>query len=394
MNIKEILEKKDKEVILNFLVEKEFKSEDNGILDFDVYQSSFKERNTYSLEDIKKFFIDNKITEINQETVNKTFDLINVSKALTVENATQGIIIALKSVLDDLYYDSKFFLNQCTDKFTNADIIRQINLFLFYIKTIKDDLGFITFNNGKIETVPITEKISKYWDDEYYDNPSEVNEWEIREINRIDAGLKVSINLLSALLSIYPGDEKFKFFYTILETGLMTISDMDAIFKDVVILANSLDIIRVTPKTIKETVKPVVFYENVNKSLEYIVKNVDSQGIITGIVLEPGTPDQRDLQEQYISAEEIEKAMIGYMENHQQLGLQHETILKSDKTDDREATLLENYITQQDITIGSELVKKGSWIQTWKTYGSTKELIDKGLKTGFSIGGTANVIKN
>ena len=183
----------------------------------------------------------------------------------------------------------------------------------------------------------------------------------------------------------------FKLFYTILETTLIAISDTDAIFKDIVILANSLDIIRITPKSAQAITKPIVFFEDTNKSFDYIVKNVDSQGIVTGIVLEPGDNLNRDLQNQYISSEEIEKAMINYMENHQQLGLQHESILKSDKSNEREATLLENYITQQDTLIGPENVKKGSWIQTWKTYGKIKEQVDKGLKTGFSIGGLAEV---
>lgn len=395
MNINEILEQKDKEIILKYLIEdNNFKPESHGILDFDLYKNNFNERNNYSLEDIKKFFVDNKVNEINESDIDKIIVLSKISKVFTVENAIQGIILALKSALDNLYYDSKFFLNQCTNKFTNADIVRQINLFLFYIKMVKDDLGFITFKNGKIKTVPITEKISKYWDscnDCYYDNPLNVNEWDINEVNRIDEGLKLSINLLSSLLSIYPNDEQFKLFYTILETTLIAISDTDAIFKDIVILANSLDIIRITPKSAQAITKPIVFFEDTNKSFDYIVKNVDSQGIVTGIVLEPGDNLNRDLQNQYISSEEIEKAMINYMENHQQLGLQHESILKSDKSNEREATLLENYITQQDTLIGPENVKKGSWIQTWKTYGKIKEQVDKGLKTGFSIGGLAEV---
>jgi len=154
------------------------------------------------------------------------------------------------------------------------------------------------------------------------------------------------------------------------------------------ITQNEVNVIFDIAKSFKPAETPAK--DDNSKNYQYIVKSA-SKGIVTGIVLEPGDENQRDLQGQFLNEEEIEKAMYVFMTNHQNLGLQHQSILKSGKDSNRQAVLIENYIAPQDITIGTETVKKGSWIQTWQTFGEVKEMIDKGLKTGFSIGGTGIV---
>lgn len=382
----------DKKIVLKYLIDDNFTPENNGIKDFTKYQDSFKQRYNYSLENIKKILESNDIKEVNEQDVSKLLNLTTISKAFNVETATQGIVIALKQILDDLYYDSKYFLDRCTRNFTNADVVRQINLFLFYTKMVKDDLGFITFHNGKINSVPITQTISKSWDcwdDCYYDNPMIVDSWDIKEMNSIDNGLKLSINLLSALLSIYPSNEEFNFFYTILETTLNIIIDTDLIFKDIVILANSLDLIRVTPKLPQPVVNPTIFYDQQTVQKKYEVKIAKNfEGLVTGIVLEP---EKVDLQGQIVSEEEIYKAMKEYMLNYSNFDVMHNMeVLKSDKGEGRQVALIQNFIAPQDLNYGETVVKKGTWLQETLILDETlKKSVEDGKINGYSIYGKA-----
>lgn len=102
---------------------------------------------------------------------------------------------------------------------------------------------------------------------------------------------------------------------------------------------------------------------------------------VYGIVLEP---DGVDAQDDTISAPEIRTAAHKFMEDFQNLGLQHMRFING------KAKILESFIAPEDVRIGGELVKKGTWMfgvrvlddNIWKA-------IKEGLITGFSIGGSA-----
>lgn len=399
-----ILKRKDKEVVLKSLLEENnFKPESVGVTNWETYETGFKNRNGYSVADIKKSLKDQGVTEINEEGVDKVFNLMNISKAEGLEPATEGIIYALITSLSSLYNRSQWRLESFTDNFDNADLVRSINLFVFYVKMIKDDLGFITYNDGQIATVPITTTIAKYWDDYddyYYNDPSKVNSWEVNQINDINKELRISILLLDSLMKIFPDNPDFDFFKTILETGLDVMREFQLNFPNIVILANQKDLIRVEPKTISPKAEPVVFYNDpVTKSKlvkkKYydvsVVKNdTEFEGLVTGIVY---APDTKDADGNYASAEVIEKAMRTFMTDYYQFDVMHDlNVLKSDKGEGRQVALIQNFIAPQDLTYGDRIVKKGTWIQETQYFDEEiKKKIADGTYNGYSLYGLADI---
>jgi rubrerythrin len=100
---------------------------------------------------------------------------------------------------------------------------------------------------------------------------------------------------------------------------------------------------------------------------------------VTGVVLEPNTVD---LQGDVISAEDIRKAMEGYMLKSQAVGRQHKEVAK--------AAVVECYLAPCDFMLdGRELVRKGSWVLSTKIFdeGIWKD-VQSGAITGYSIGGS------
>jgi len=128
-------------------------------------------------------------------------------------------------------------------------------------------------------------------------------------------------------------------------------------------------------------------------NMEMVIKNVDFQGIVTGLILEPGDPNNRDLQKQWLTKEEIYKSMVDYMKNHRNLGLMHESILKSNSDNNPDAYFIESWQTPVDIIYGEQVAKAGSWLMTWEIVNETiKKDVQEGKLNGFSIGGIANII--
>lgn len=118
----------------------------------------------------------------------------------------------------------------------------------------------------------------------------------------------------------------------------------------------------------------------VEKSVYSKIKKVDTaRRWVTGVVLEP---DSVDLQDDRISAEDVRKAMEGYMIKSQQVGLQH-----SGKAD---ASVVECYLAPCDFILGvAGLIKKGSWVMTTKIHDdSLWQKVLKGEIGGYSIGGS------
>jgi len=112
-----------------------------------------------------------------------------------------------------------------------------------------------------------------------------------------------------------------------------------------------------------------------------IVKVDELQHIVFGVVLQPDIPD---LQEDIISAEEIEKTAHKYLMESRICGFRHQ-----EKMD---AAIVESYVTKNDEYYqDQECVRKGSWMVAMKIFDEEKW---KGVMSGeynsFSIGGFAN----
>ncbi|MHA1330652.1 MAG: XkdF-like putative serine protease domain-containing protein, partial [Candidatus Hodarchaeales archaeon] len=133
---------------------------------------------------------------------------------------------------------------------------------------------------------------------------------------------------------------------------------------------------------------------------EKILCYSEEEQTVTAIILKPEEPDSYN---HIISKEEIRKAMLRFMEDYRVLDVMHAD--KSGKLfplkerrlgeEDRQIwhddlRLIENYQLDSDQFIGDppRLVRKGTWVQTWKILNSAIwEDIKKCIYTGFSAGG-------
>lgn len=107
----------------------------------------------------------------------------------------------------------------------------------------------------------------------------------------------------------------------------------------------------------------------------------EEERFVYGVVLEP---DGVDAQDDTIDAGEIRVAAHKFMEDFQNLGLQHMRFING------KAKILESFIAPEDFRIGGELVKKGTWVFGVRVLDdSIWKAIKEGLITGFSIGGSA-----
>lgn len=102
---------------------------------------------------------------------------------------------------------------------------------------------------------------------------------------------------------------------------------------------------------------------------------------VLGVVLEPETVDaQNDIYD----CETIRKTAHDYMQNHQDIGLQHKG-----SVDDR-VKILESYLAPCDFELNGEKIKKGTWLLGAKIIDSTLwQDVKSGALTGWSIGGSA-----
>jgi Putative phage serine protease XkdF len=105
----------------------------------------------------------------------------------------------------------------------------------------------------------------------------------------------------------------------------------------------------------------------------------DEKKLVYGVVL---VPEVEDLQEDIISAEEVEKAAHGFMAKYRTAGEMHKT--------EAPAIPVESYIAPMTLDLGGEEpIAKGSWVIVMKVLDDVfwTEKIKSGEYAGFSIGG-------
>lgn len=96
------------------------------------------------------------------------------------------------------------------------------------------------------------------------------------------------------------------------------------------------------------------------RTVELAKVSSDEERFVLGIVLEPRTADDPDLQDDFYTVPEIRKACHGYMEKHGNAGLMHRTIV-NDKI-----KVLENWLAPVDFEIdapnGPRKILQGTWL--------------------------------
>lgn len=115
-----------------------------------------------------------------------------------------------------------------------------------------------------------------------------------------------------------------------------------------------------------------------------ICKAKEEKQVVLGVVLEP---EKFDLEDDIISAEEIEKAAHGFLAEHRVIKFRHKGVVKKAKP-------VESFIAPQDLTFdgpnGKQKVRKGSWVlgvhvEDKALWGAIK----KKQINAFSVGGEA-----
>jgi hypothetical protein len=106
--------------------------------------------------------------------------------------------------------------------------------------------------------------------------------------------------------------------------------------------------------------------------------------LVTGLVM---VPDKFDNQGDVASADVIERAAHGFMEEHGRPAIMHKTRLTK-----REAAIVESQIIRsENYSINGTRVPIGSWLVTMKVYETNlRSAIRRGIFQGFSIGADAD----
>ena len=126
-----------------------------------------------------------------------------------------------------------------------------------------------------------------------------------------------------------------------------------------------------------------------------LLKSDDEKQIVYGIVFEPDFVFDSDPSfddEQVISKDDIEESAHEYLINMRKGVFRSHQKLSHGKPIDHKTDIVESYIALVDFEMNNELVKEGTWIVGMKIY--DKELWNqtKDSITGFSAGGTAEVL--
>ncbi len=111
-----------------------------------------------------------------------------------------------------------------------------------------------------------------------------------------------------------------------------------------------------------------------------IAKTDEDKQVVLGVVYQPDTSDAHDDQ---MTADEIEKAAHLFMQDQHTYNIDKQHDLDADK-----GYVVESYIAPCEMTIGDQVIAKGSWVAGVKvTDADTWDSIKKGEITGFSMWG-------
>ncbi|WP_418027018.1 XkdF-like putative serine protease domain-containing protein [Paenibacillus sp. JJ1722] len=124
------------------------------------------------------------------------------------------------------------------------------------------------------------------------------------------------------------------------------------------------------------------------KQVRLITKADDPKKLVYGVVYEP---DVEDTHGDIMTAEEIEKAVHGFMSN---LAIAKGAVMDTQHDfDPGVGDVVECYVAPVDFEMGEETIKKGSWVLVTKANDDIWNKIQDGEVTGYSMAGTAETIK-
>lgn len=109
------------------------------------------------------------------------------------------------------------------------------------------------------------------------------------------------------------------------------------------------------------------------------VKIEEEKRLVTGVICEP---DQEDTYGDTISADEIDKAMVRFMEGNPTIRVEHDPDFTP------KVAIIENWIEREGRTLGNIFVKAGTWLMTVKVFDDEVwDMIKSEKLNGFSFRG-------
>ncbi|ADO57430.1 XkdF-like putative serine protease domain-containing protein [Paenibacillus polymyxa] len=124
------------------------------------------------------------------------------------------------------------------------------------------------------------------------------------------------------------------------------------------------------------------------KQVRLITKTDDPKQLVYGVVYEP---DAEDTHGDIMTADEIEKAVHGFMSN---LAIAKGAVMDTQHDfDPGVGDVVECYVAPVDFEMGEETIKKGSWVLVTKASDDIWEKIQNEEVTGYSMAGTAETIE-
>lgn len=117
------------------------------------------------------------------------------------------------------------------------------------------------------------------------------------------------------------------------------------------------------------------------KDIQLLTKADDPKKLVYGVVYEPGV---EDAHQDFMTAEEIEKAAHAFLKDSRDIDKQHDFVSGAGE-------LVESYIAPDDLEINGQTITKGSWIIATKATDEVWEQIQNGFITGYSMAGIAEV---
>jgi hypothetical protein len=124
------------------------------------------------------------------------------------------------------------------------------------------------------------------------------------------------------------------------------------------------------------------------KQVRLITKSDDPKQLVYGVVYEP---DVEDTHGDIMTADEIEKAVHGFMSN---LAIAEGAVMDTQHDfDPGVGDVVECYVAPVDFEMGEETIKKGSWVLVTKANDDIWNKIQDGEVMGYSMAGTAETIE-
>lgn len=117
------------------------------------------------------------------------------------------------------------------------------------------------------------------------------------------------------------------------------------------------------------------------KDIKLLTKVDDPKKLVYGVVYEPGV---EDAHQDFMTAEEIEKAAHEFLKDSRDIDKQHDFVPGAGE-------LVESYIAPDDLVINGQTITKGSWVIATKATDEVWEQIQNGDITGYSMAGVAEV---